>query len=210
VTEKQLKWTRRKDERPAEILNAAMDVFVEQGFADAKLTEIARRAGIVKGTLYRYFDTKEDLFRAVVHQALSVHLHGLEQMGKTFDGELSGLISTLLMQAASRMADRQLPAILRMVISESRAFPDLATIWHDEVLARVLNVLAGIIEQEQAKGTVRPGDPKLYAFSIIGPMVAANLFHEVFGSASPYAPDLQALAKQHCETVLNGLKLRTD
>lgn len=207
MTEKQLKWTRRKDERPGEILAAALDVFVECGFADAKLSEIARRAGVVKGTLYRYFDTKEDLFRAVVKQAVADNLQDAGSVGAgAGQAGLAELVPALLLRAAFADGNRSFPAILRMVISESRAFPDLARIWHDEVLARVLAALVALIEAAQAQGQLRPGDPKLFAFSIVGPMVAANLFHEVFGASSNFAPDLQALARQHAALVLDGLR----
>src|SRR3954469_17483804 len=138
MTEIKLKWNRRKQERPAEIISAAMDEFVEKGFAATKLTDVAKRAGVAKGTLFRYFETKEQLFHAVVKHALTANLSAIEQAAVVFDGSLSELIPMLLNRAAGRMGDSRFPAILRMVLSESRAFPNLARIWHDEVIARVL------------------------------------------------------------------------
>jgi hypothetical protein len=93
----------------------------------------------------------------------------------------------------------------RMVISESRNFPDLARIWHDDVVAGVIRTVAGIIARAQARGEVAPGDPRLHAFSLMGPMVMAMLFREVFGEVGTDPPDLQALAGQHARTALNGL-----
>jgi AcrR family transcriptional regulator len=199
------KRSRRKAARPAEIVAAALETFAERGFADTKLDEVARRAGIAKGTLFLYFDSKDALFRAVVRQALISQLEGLEAAGATFKGSLTDFVPLLLKRAAQRMGEDRLPAIARMVFTESRAFPDLARVWHDEVLARLMGLVAGVIAQGQSRGEVRPGDPNLYAFSIMGPMVAAVLFHEVFGSETPAAPDLEKLAAQHAETVLRGL-----
>lgn len=207
MTEAKLKWNRRKEERPAEIISAAMDEFVEKGFAATKLSDVAKRAGIVKGTLYRYFDTKELLFVAVVQHALTANLTAIEQTAAAFDGELSELIPMLLNRAANRMGDVRIPAILRMVLSESRAFPDLARIWHDEVIARVMGILTDLIAKAQDRGAVKVCDPKLLVMSIMGPMMMSLLFHEVFGSDSPYAPNLEKLAAQHSEIILEGIML---
>jgi len=199
------RWNRRKEARPAEIVGAALDVFAENGFAAARLDEVARRAGLAKGTLYRYFDTKEDLFRAVVQQALGAHLQAIEQGAAAFRGSLAEVVPMLLLRVASGLGDGRTPAILRVVLTESRAFPDLARIWHDEVVARMLALLTGLIAEAQARGEVRPGDPGLHAFSIVGPLIVGVLFREVFGREGPHAPDLGALVAQHAETVLHGL-----
>lgn len=205
LTDTRLKWSRRKDARPAEIIEAAVDVFVVHGFAAAKLSDVATRAGVVKGTLYRYFETKEDLFRAVVQHVVDTNLAALEQVAQAFRGSLFDLVPVLLKQAADGMADGHVPALARMVIGESRAFPDLARIWHDKVVSRVLALLAGLVAAAQARGEVRAGDPTVHAFSIVGPMVTGLLFREVFGPAGPHAPDLGTLAEQHAATVMRGL-----
>jgi hypothetical protein len=108
----------------------------------------------------------------------------------------------------STMGDDRLPGLARMVLAESRTFPDLAAVWHDELASRMLNLIAGMIAKAQERGEVRPGDPRLYAFSVLGPMVMAILFREVFG-AGPTAPDLDKLASQHTETILRGLGAST-
>jgi len=208
MTEIKLKWNRRKQERPAEIISAAMDEFVEKGFAATKLTDVAKRAGVAKGTLFRYFETKEQLFHAVVKHALTANLSAIEQAAVVFDGSLSELIPMLLNRAAGRMGDSRFPAILRMVLSESRAFPNLARIWHDEVIARVLGKLSDLIKAAQAREEVNVGDPNLLAISIMGPMIMALLFHEVFGSQSPYAPNLEKLAAQHADIILKGITVK--
>ena len=210
TTDTKPKWSRRKDARPAEIIEAALDVFAESGFAAARLGDVAKRAGVVKGTLYRYFDTKEELFRAVVQRAVSINLQDIELMSTGFQGTLRELVPLILSIAAGRMGDSRVPALARLVIGESRTFPDLATIWHDNVVAHMLRLMTGIIAEAQQRGEVRPGDPALYAFSVLGPMVTGALFLEMFGLSSSYAPDLQALAKQHGDTVVRGMLVSVD
>lgn len=207
VMDNKPKWSRRKEARPTEIIEAALQVFIEYGFAAARLDDVAKRAGIVKGTLYRYYDTKEDLFRAVVQAAVEMHLQGIEQVATAFQGSLGELVPVLLMRVARGMSESRVPALARLVISESRNFPDLARIWQDNVVSQMLTLLTGVIVEAQARGEVRPGDPRGHAFSIIGPMVMAFLFHEVFDTAGDYAPDLSTLARQHAETVLKGLMI---
>lgn len=121
----QPKWSRRKEARPLEIVDAAVDVFLENGFAAAKLSDIAKRARVAKGTIYLYFETKEELFRAAARQLISTNLEGLETAQATFDGSIEELIPTLLQRAVSSGGDARLSAALRMVLSESRMFLSL-------------------------------------------------------------------------------------
>src|SRR3569623_493960 len=86
------KWRRRKEARPAEIVQAALQVFSEKGFAGAKLDEIAARAGVSKGALYLYFETKEDLFRAVVRQAVAPNVEAVEAAVEGFQGDFASLL----------------------------------------------------------------------------------------------------------------------
>ena len=196
---------RRKEARPSEIIDAATEVFAEKGYAGTNLNEIVRRAGIAKGTLYLYFETKEDLFRAVARTAFTVNLEGMEKAASDFGRPVRLLIPALLQAAAKGPADSHIPAIARMVISESRQFPDLANIWHDNVVARVLNMLSGVLAEGQKRGEVRTGNPQLQALSIVGPMVTATLFREIFAEDSELRPDLQDLAKSHTDIILRGL-----
>jgi len=197
------KWTRRKDARPGEIIEAALELFVLNGFAATKLTEVAQRAGVVKGTLYRYFDTKEDLFRASVRHLVGEKLALVE--GAIPTGTVAVLVPAMLRQIANSVGKSRIPAIVRMVLAESRTFPDLASIWHHEVVSPLLNRVAAIVAQGQATGEIRLGDPRLHALSVMGPMVTGILYHEVFGPSDDGWPSLDALALQHAETVVRGL-----
>lgn len=123
---------------------------------------------------------------------------------------LRELVPLILNGAAGHMGDSRIPALARLVIGESRTLPDLATIWHDNVVAQMPRLMTGIIPEAQQRCEVRPGAPALYAFPVLGPMVAGALFQEMFGLSSPYARDLQALAKQHGDTVIRGMLVSVD
>lgn len=204
MTNAEPKWSRRKDARPGEIIEAALDLFVLNGFAATKLTEVAQRAGVVKGTLYRYFDTKEDLFRAAVRHLVAANL-ALVEHAVPIDGTVAAVVPAMLRQVARGVSVSRIPAIVRMVMAESRIFPDLAAIWHDEVVSPMLAGVAAIIVNGQESGEVRVGDPRLHALSVIGPMVTGVLYREVFGESDDGWPSLDALALQHAETVVRGL-----
>ena len=201
------KFRRRKTARPAEIVEAALDVFAERGFAAARLDDIARRAGVSKGALYLYFETKEDLFRAAVRTAVAPNIDAIKAVAEAFDGPFAQLVPMILARAAQILGASRLGSVVKMVVGESRNFPDLARIWHDDVVAVMLDLMTGIIARAQARGEVGPGNPRLHAFSLAGPMIMAVLYREVFGDAVTDAPDLSAMAKQHAETVLHGLLL---
>lgn len=197
---------RRKDARPSEIVEAAIEIFGERGFGAARLEDVARRAGVSKGTVFVYFPTKEDLFRAVAQTVLTSHLERLSSVAANLDRPLAELVPLLLTQAAAVIGEGRLPAMMRLLIAESHKFPDLARVWHDEVVSRVLGLVTAAIERAQARGEVRPGNARLYAFSIVGPMLASALFREVFRDTAPL-PDLAELAAQHAQTVLQGMLL---
>ena len=117
-----MKWRRRKEARPAEIVDAALKVFAEKGFAAAKLDDIARKAGISKATLYLYFDTKEEIFRAVAQSAVASLLEALESQSEGTDAPFAKLAPQLLLRAAGMMKGGRVPATARMVSGESRTF----------------------------------------------------------------------------------------
>ena len=199
------KWRRRKQERPGDIIAAALGVFAEKGFAGARMEEIARRAGISKGTLYLYFETKEDMFRAVVREVVVPNIEAVQKAVIAADLPLPAMIRTLLPRFAEIATTVPVGAVAKMVIGESRNFPELARVWHDEVIFKAIGLIAGVVERAQERGEIRPGDPRTHAFSIMGPMLMGVLWRETFTPIGGAALDLKAIARQHAETVVAGL-----
>ncbi len=202
---RQPKWQRRAEDRPREICGAAIEVFAEKGFAAARLDEIARRAGVSKGTLYLYFKDKEDLFRAVVRDTVAPNIDTVRSMIEGADLPFADVIRMFLPRFALLTSEVRVGAVAKMVIGESRNFPELAKVWHDEVVSKALGIIAGLIERAQANGEARPGDPRLHAFTLMGPMLMGILWRETLQPAGGAPLDLDKLARQHAETVLAGL-----
>ena len=202
---KQAKFQRRAEDRPREICAAALEVFAEKGFAAAKLDEIAKRSGVSKGTLYLYFKDKEDLFRAVVRDAIAPNVQAITTAVSAMDAPFADVVRMFLAGFADREARLPLGAVAKMVIGESRNFPELARVWHDEVASKAIGAVAALIERAQQRGEVREGDPRLFAFSLMGPMVLGALWRTTLVPAGGQPLDLVALAHQHAETALKGL-----
>lgn len=199
------KWKRRKEARPAEIVAAALAVFAEKGFASARTEDIAARAGISKGALYLYFPTKEDLFRAVVHEAVVPNIEALTAQMRAADMPFAALVRTMLPRFAEMVLITRLGSVAKMVVGESGNFPELARVWYDSVISRAIGMLSGLIADAQKRGELRPGDPRTHAFSIMGPMLMGVIWHETFSPIGGDAIDLPAVARQHIETVLSGM-----
>jgi AcrR family transcriptional regulator len=199
------KWRRRAEARPGEIVQAAFDVFAEKGFAAAKLDEIAARAGISKGALYLYFETKEDIFRAVVREAVVPNIGMVEEALSQTIIPFPDLLRLMFTRLADMVETSRLGAVAKLVIGESRNFPELARVWHDEVVSRALGALTKALAGAQARGEVRIGDPRLQAFSIMGPILMGVIWRETFTPVGAPPLDLQGLIIQHRETILAGL-----
>jgi AcrR family transcriptional regulator len=197
-------WRRRKEARPAEITAAALEVFADHGFAAAKLDDVARRAGVAKGSIYLYFSSKEELFRGGGAVGVRPNMETVRGVAETFDEPLAELAPRLA-GAAGVLSQPSVTRFARMVIGEARNFSDLARIWHDEVVSPVIGAVALVIARAQARGEARDGDPRLHAFSLVGPLFMAVLFRDVFGEVTDDPPDLARLAEQHGRTLLRGL-----
>ena len=202
---KEPKFQRRAEDRPREICAAALEVFAEKGFAAAKLDEIAKRAGVSKGTLYLYFEDKEQLFRAVVRDTISPNIDAVRATLEQLDLPFEQIVRAFLPRFAELTTRLPMGAVAKMVIGESRNFPELAKVWHDVVLAKAIGTLTGIIERAQQRGEVRPGDPRLQAFSLMGAMMMGVIWHETLVPAGGEPLDIEALARQHVDTILAGL-----
>lgn len=199
------KFRRRKADRPDEIVSAAMAVFAEKGFAAAKLDDIAKRAGVSKGAVYLYFETKEDIFRAVVERAISPNVGVIRAMAAAHPGPLADLLQSIAGVIGGLVETTPLGGVLKMVVGEARNFPEIARVWHDQLVSQALGAMTEAIGNAQARGEVRPGDPRMYALQVISPLLVGVLWRETFVPVGAQPFDLQALIRQHIETLLRGM-----
>jgi AcrR family transcriptional regulator len=200
------KFRRRPEARPAEILAAALEVFAARGFQAARLEEVAKRAGVSKGALYLYFETKADLFRAVVTDAISPNIERVKAMASAEVPFETAVRMGIGMLARTVVTDRRISGVVKLVIAESRNHPELATIWHETVVEPGLELVGGLIAAAQARGEVRAGDPRLFAFGIMGPMLLSMVWRETFEPIGADPIDVAKLADQHLDTVLKGMR----
>jgi TetR/AcrR family transcriptional regulator len=151
------KWRRRPEDRPRQILDAAFEVFAERGLASARLDDIARRAGVSKGTIYLYFPSKEDLFREVVRHTVGDAIDDLARRlsGPTATDDLNTFIDVKW----AFMCSGKFPPLHRWVHSELNDYPELARFYGQEVLGKSRQLLRGIIERGIRDGEFRRMDP---------------------------------------------------
>lgn len=199
------KFRRRKAARPGEIVAAALAVFAERGFAAARLDEIAARAGVSKGALYLYFETKEEIFRAVVGQMIAPNMLAIRAMVAAHPGPLPDLLRAAGARIAALVDVAPLGAVAKMVIGEARNFPELARVWHDELVVHALGALTDAVAAAQARGEVRPGDPRTFAIQLVGPILMGVMWRETFVPVGAEPFDLPAVAHQHVETMIRGM-----
>lgn len=199
------KFRRRKAERPGEIVQAAMQVFADKGFAAARLDDIARRAGVSKGALYLYFETKEDIFRAVVELAIAPNVKGVLAAIAAHPGPLPDLLRTLAERMSALVTALPVGGVVKMVIGEAGNFPELARVWHDELVSHLLGALTEAIRRAQARGEVGAGDPRIMAIQVIGPMLLSVIWDAVFVPVGAPPFDVPSVARQHVETMIAGL-----
>jgi AcrR family transcriptional regulator len=204
------KFRRRKAERPGEILAAAMAVFAERGFAGARLEDVAARAGVSKGAIYLYFATKEDIFRAAVEQVIAPNVAQVRQMLAAHPGPFPDLLRQVIGRVLHLVTRTPAGGVAKMVIGEARNFPELARVWHDRLASQAIEGLAGAIAAAQDRGEVRPGDPRLFAMQVMAPLLVGVIWRETFTPIGAPDVDIERMAAQHIEVLLDGLVLRKE
>jgi AcrR family transcriptional regulator len=172
--EREPKWRRLPEERPQQILEAAYEVFGERGLAGARLDDIAKRAGIAKGTIYLYFPNKEALFEEMVRQTVVVHLERAER-DLVDDRRASARIQLrdYTWQWWSYMRSPRYQTIYRLVICELHRFPELLEFYWREVVVRKQQLVERIIRRGIESGEFRAIDPTV-AGRIMGSMFASH------------------------------------
>jgi AcrR family transcriptional regulator len=149
------RWQRRPDARPEEILDAAQTVFGEYGFARTKLDDVARLAGVSKGTVYLYFDSKESLFREMVRTKIVAALAEFEELVRTHQGTCRDLLIELITRLYYGLRNERMARISRLVQAELESFPELAQFYFDEVILRARRIVADVLERGVATGEFR-------------------------------------------------------
>lgn len=199
--------TRRKSERPGELLDAALQLFVAQGYAATRVEEVARRAGVSKGTLFLYYPSKVELFEAVVRQYMvSVIRLGEEEL---ILSEVQAPASELLLKAMmtwwEQVGATPASGLPRLVMTEARQFPHLAEFYHREVIQPGIQLLKGILALGVKAGEFRAMDMDFAVHSLWAGMVHLSLWQHGMGCCVPQAQlDAPAFLRAHVYNLCQG------
>lgn len=200
---------RRPETRPDEILDAALAVFTEAGFAGAKVEDIARRAGISKGTVYLYFDTKEAMLEALVEQSagrIAQAAAALVKAGAPRDPEAT--YRTVFRMMFTAMSDPDVSAAPRLVLAEAARFPELARYYRERVIDIGTGALGTLLETGRAAGVFRDVNPAAVERVMAGPAVVHLMLSTLFALPGDAGHDPARLADEITDLVLHGLKPR--
>lgn len=197
---------RRPDARPSEILDAALDLFSERGFAATRLDDVASRAGLSKAAIYLYFKDKTALLQEIIKAEVGPNLEMAEAMAAGHKGPVEPLLRQIMGFVASRVATTRLPSVIKLIISESRAHPELGRWYLANVVGKVLPLLQSLVERGIASGEFRPVDARLAVKSLVAPALMSALWKTTFQPLGAEALDPEALLTQHADIVLRGLR----
>jgi AcrR family transcriptional regulator len=199
------RWSRRKEARPAELTRAALELFVERGYAATRLEDVARRAGVSKGTLYLYFDSKEELFKAVVREGVVPALERGERMLEEHRGEAASLVRELMQGWWQLVGNTPYGGIPKLMISECRNFPELAKFYHDEVISRGYRVIERAIQRGMDSGEFRRLDMDYVTRLVVAPLVLMAIWRHSFDYCDSHRLDPDRYIEHHTQLLLGGL-----
>ena len=202
------KFRRRAEARPDEMLDAALELFMEKGFAATRVEDIAGRAGVSKGTVYLYFPSKDALLEGLVRRAIVPVADSALAVVAAHDGHPREIITLVLRGLGARFSDPRIVAIPKIVLREAAGFPHLAEIYRSAVLDRALPAFVALIRRGIAAGHLRPVDPELTLRSVIGPILAHVILAEVFGVTPRDGLELDRLIDNHLSILFDGLSAR--
>jgi AcrR family transcriptional regulator len=201
------RWQRRKQARAPEILDAALACFAQKGFAATRLDDIAAKAGITKGTIYLYFDSKQALFEALARQSIGQQLDAVKAQLAAFTGSSSDLLRLVLTTMGHFAMTSDRVVLPRLVLAEAANFPQLGEFWRREIIERGIGIFIGIIQRGIEAGEFRKIEPQHAARLCVAPMLVILLWRTTFAQFDDEPYDYQGLIEAHLQTLLNGLKV---
>jgi AcrR family transcriptional regulator len=198
---------RRKAERPKEILEAAFEEFSRNGYAATTLDHVAERAGVTKGTIYVYFESKEHLFISMVRELTTPTLDTVHEMFERHEGSTADLLRAQFSFIYQHIVeDRRRREVVRMLIAEAPRFPALADRYYEEIHRPCLELLKQAIQRGIDRGEIRQCAVIDCPQVIIAPIALVDLWMMMFDDRQPL--DLKAYFDAHLDMVLNGLLVK--
>ena len=200
------RWKRRKEARPQELTAAALELFVEKGFAATRLDEIAARAGVSKGTLYLYFDSKEELFKAVIREGLLPLLAEGEELMASMPGPASELFRAIVLRWWEIVGEGPIGGIPKLIFAEARNFPEIARFYADEVIERGKRLFVAVFQRGIDSGEFRPFDPNTLVHLVISPLIMRVIWKHSLDCCGVTNVPIDAYLREYLELTLRGLR----
>jgi AcrR family transcriptional regulator len=195
---------RRKAQRPGEILEAAFEAFAERGFAATRMEDIAARAGVTKGAIYCYFETKERLFEAMVDHFSQGILSDAGAMLAAAEGSCAEKLKAFLVYMYGRCArDRHGREMIRFMVSDGKSFPRLVEHHYRDFFAPAMHMVSELLAAGVSSGEFRPEIAKHGAEIVVAPSVFLSLMRLIFDQSLEI--DEEAFIALHADLLLNGL-----
>lgn len=199
------RWERRKEARPQELLASAIELFVERGFAATRLEDVARRAGVSKGTLYLYYANKEDLFKAVVRQTILPMIGDAEASVAEFDGHSAELLRHIILSWWHRIGSTKASGISKLILAEADNFPELARFYQEEVMARRMRMISNMLERGIRRGEFRAIDVPQTAQVLIAPLLMLSTWKHTIAPCERCDLQPEAFLEAFLDISLHGL-----
>ncbi len=199
------RWRRRKNARPEEIISAALEVFADRGFAATKLEDVARRAGVTKGTIYLYFENKEALFKALIRQTIVPVIAQGEALAKSYPGSARDLFEHLVREYWRLVGETSLVGIPKLMMAEAGNFPELARFYYEEVVTRGHRLMAGVLERGIKAGEFRRVNVAVATKLAMAPVMHAVIARKAFSACMPEGFDVATYLDTHIDLYLHGI-----
>ena len=203
------RWTRRKEARPKEILDAALKVFAAKGFSAARMEDIAREAGVTKGTIYLYFASKEAVFQSLVRESVGGVLDAVSETVRAHRGPVRDLLRFALLQLAELLVNSDRAVLPKIVIAEAGNFPELARFYRTEIVDRGLGLMTSLIARGIAQDEFRALPPEHVVRLCIAPVLLAAMWRSTFAQFDPEPYDYRGLIATHLDVLFRGLAPET-
>lgn len=200
------RWQRRPEARPEEISRAALQSFVEHGFAATRLEDVAARAGVSKGTVYLYFSNKEELFRSAVRDSLLPYIESGEERIAGHQGDPLDLLRELYERWCGVVTDPLLGGLTKLMVAEAGNFPEVARFYMEEVVKRTRALFAQVLQRCIAAGRLRAAPIDFLVRDLTAPILFAALWRHSLASHDDTPLDLPRYLDFHFSTLLQGLR----
>ncbi|WP_417808200.1 TetR/AcrR family transcriptional regulator [Thioclava sp.] len=205
-TSKEPKFRRRAEARPDEVLDAALSLFTEKGYARTTVDQVAKRAGFSKGTVYLYFASKEAILEGLVQRTVEPIAEAAFETMTHYRGDPHPVLAQFLRAMAQAMAEPRTRAVTIIILQEAATAPNIAALYRKSVLDRALPAMTALLTQGVAGGHIRSIDPELTARSVIGPVIAHLLLSEIFGVHPEGGLQMDRLVENHLTLLFAGLE----